>query len=143
MKKICIILGCLILPFLVSCQREYVQPDALYSLEFDLRPGDWTAMGDCFQVDLDVKEITRKVCQTGSVQCFLVYEDGTQASLPMQRFLSAEVENPETGEKSVVYYQKQIEFEYAVGVVSLFYTFSDFYYEGYPERMTVRVAIHY
>ena len=142
MKKICILLGCLVLPFLVSCERNYITQDALYSVEYDLRPGDWTAMDEYYTVALDVKEITRQVCQSGSVQVFLVYEDGSQACLPMQRYLSYEYTD-DAGQTGVGYYQKMIDFEYSVGTVNLFYTMSDFYYEEYPEKMTVRVVVHH
>ena len=98
MKKICFILGCFILPFLASCQQEYIQQDNLYSVEYDLRPGDWTAMDTYYSATLDVKEITKSVCRNGTVQCFLIYEDGSQSCLPMTRYLSYEYVNEETGE---------------------------------------------
>lgn len=143
MKKICFILGCFILPFLASCQQEYIQQDNLYSVEYDLRPGDWTAMDTFFSATLDVKEITKSVLRNGTVQCFLVYEDGSQACLPMTRYLSYEYENEGTGTTETAYYQKMIDFEYSVGTVNVYYSMSDFYYEQYPEKMTIRVVIHY
>jgi hypothetical protein len=143
MKKIFILLGCMILPFLVSCERQYIQQDALYSVEYDLRPGDWTAMDTYYTVALDVKEITKSVCANGSVQVFLVYEDGSQACLPMTRYLSYEYVDEATGDTMTGYYQKMIDFEYTVKTVNLFYTMSDFYYEEYPEKMRVRVVVHF
>ena len=143
MKKICFILGCFILPFLASCQQEYIQQDSLYSVEYDLRPGDWQAMDTYYTVALDVKEITKSVCANGSVQVFLVYEDGSQACLPMTRYLSYEYVDEATGETMTGYYQKMIDFEYTVKTVNLFYTMSDFYYEEYPEKMRVRVVVHF
>ena len=136
MKKICFILGCFILPFLASCQQEYIQQDNLYSVEYDLRPGDWTAMDTYYSATLDVKEITKSVCRNGTVQCFLIYEDGSQSCLPMTRYLSYEYVNEETGATETGYYQKMIDFEYSVGTVNLFYTMSDFYYEQYPATAT-------
>ena len=138
MKKVFFILGCLILPFLVSCQREYIQQDALYTVDFDLRPGDWTAVDNYYSVALDVKAITRQVLNDGTVQCFLVYDDGSQACLPLTRYLSFIDDDGNTG-----YYQKLIDFEFSVGTVNLFYTTSDFYYDEYPEKMRVRVVVHY
>ena len=143
MKKICFILGCFILPFLASCQQEYIQQDNLYSVEYDLRPGDWTAMDTFFSATLDVREITKSVLHNGTVQCFIVYEDGSQACLPMTRYLSYEYVNEETGTTETAYYQKMIDFEYSVGTVNVYYSMSDFYYEQYPEKMTIRVVIHY
>lgn len=141
MKKICILLCCFVLPFLASCDREYVY-DGMYSSEYDLRPGDWTDMGDYYTVALDVKDITKQVCKTGSVQCFILYDDGSQACLPLQRYLSYEYDNANTGQKETGYYQKMIDFEYSVGTVNLFYQTSDFYYEEYPEKMRIRVVVH-
>ena len=143
MKKICFILGCFILPFLASCQQEAIQQDSLYSVEYDLRPGDWQAMDTYYTVALDVKEITKSVCANGSVQVFLVYEDGSQACLPMTRYLSYEYVDEATGDTMTGYYQKMIDFEYTVKTVNLFYTMSDFYYEEYPEKMRVRVVVHF
>lgn len=142
MKKIFILLGCMMLPFLVSCEREYIQQDALYSVEYDLRPGDWTLVDQgvkkYYTVALDVREITRQVCENGSVQCFLMYDGGSQICLPTTRYNDGEADNGDT-----VFYQELIDFEYSVGTVNLFYTTSDFIYGGYPEKMRVRVVVHY
>ena len=142
MKKIAFILCCLILPLLMSCNREYVY-DGMYSAEYNIRSGDWTDAGDYFTVALDVKEITREVCRTGSVQCFLLYDDGSQACLPMQRYLSYEYVDSVTGKTEVGYYSKMIDFEYSVGTVNIYYQMSDFYYEEIPEAISVRVVVHH
>ena len=141
MKKIAFILCCLILPLLMSCNREYVY-DGMYSAEYEIRSSDWTDAGDYFTVALDVKEITREVCRTGSVQCFLLYDDGSQACLPMQRYLSYEYTN-DAGQTEQGYYSKMIDFEYSRGTVGVFYQNSDYFYEVGPEAMTIRVVIHY
>lgn len=142
MKKVFFLICILFVPLLESCEKEVIY-DSTYSATYDLRPGDWTSGDGYFTVALDVREITRAVCKTGSVQCFIVYDEGTQSCLPVQRYLSYDYDNPDTGMKEIGFYQKMIDFEYSEGVVNLFYTISDFYYESYPEAMTIRVVVHY
>ena len=141
MKKICFLLLCIALPFLASCDRSYYE-DSLYSAEYDIRSGDWVSQGSYYSVALDVREITRQVCKTGSVQCFLVYDDGSQACLPMQRYLSYEYTN-DAGQNEVGYYSKMIDFEYSIGTVNIYYQLSDLYYPERPEAIRVRVVVHY
>ena len=141
MKKICFLLFCVALPFLVSCERNYYE-DSLYSAEYDIRSSDWTAQDSYYTVALDVKEITKQVCKTGSVQCFRIYDDGSQACLPMQRYLSYEFTN-DAGQKEVGYYSKMIDFEYSIGTVNIYYQLSDLYYPERPEAIRVRVVVHF
>lgn len=141
MKKICFILACLVLPLLMSCERNYYE-DNLFSADYDIRTSDWTSTGSSYMAVLDVREITREVCRTGSVQCFLVYDDGSQAPLPMQRYLSYEY-TTDAGTTETGYYSKMIDFEYTTGTVNIFYQMSDFYYETRPEAIRVRVIVHY
>ena len=141
MKKLCFILSCLVLPLLVSCGNEYVY-DGMYSAEYDIRSGDWVAGDTFYSVALDVREITREVVRNGSVQCFLVYSDGSQTCLPTQRFFSYEYTNDQTGLTETEYYSKMIDFEYSVGTVTIFYQLSDMYYPERPEAICIRVVVH-
>ena len=141
MKKLLIFLGCIALPILMSCDRE-VEYDQMYSAEYDIRSSDWAWVDSYYTVALDVKQITRQVCSTGSVQCFIVYSDGSQACLPLQRYLSYEYTD-DTGQTATGYYSKMIDFEYGVGTVNIFYQMSDFYYEESPEAIRIRVVVHY
>lgn len=140
MKKICFILCCLVLPLAMSCVRS---TDRMYSTLYDIRSNDWTEQDTYYSVALDVQEITKQVCNYGSVQCFLVYEDGSQACLPLSRYLSYEYTNNETGQTETGYYQQMIDFEYSVGTVGIFYQNSDFFYDAKPEAMSIRVVVHY
>ena len=139
MRKICFILCCLVLPLLLSCERNYYE-DNLYSAQYEVPADAWSAVDDSyFSVVLDVKEITKQVCQYGSVQCFLVYDNGSQACLPLQRYIA----DTESVPGQVLYYQEQIDFEYSVGTVNVFYTSSDFLYKERPGKMWFRVVVHY
>ena len=124
----------------MSCVRS---TDRMYSTLYDIRSNDWTEQDTYYSVALDVQEITKQVCNYGSVQCFLVYEDGSQACLPLSRYLSYEYTNNETGQTETGYYQQMIDFEYSVGTVGIFYQNSDFFYDAKPEAMSIRVVVHY
>ena len=91
MKKLVYILFCVFVPMLASCDRRVIYEDNLYSAIYDIGTNDWTylekATGEPYlAVTLTLKEITKQVCETGSVQCFRVYSDGTQACLPFQTY---------------------------------------------------------
>lgn len=142
MRKICFFLTCLVLPLLMSCERTVVY-DGMFSADYDIRTDNWVWQGSHYSATLDVKEITREVCRSGGVQCFLVYDDASQAPLPMQRYLSYEYPTEE-GSTATAYYSKMIDFEYSVGTVNIYYQISDFYYEyeTAPEAIRVRVVVH-
>ena len=139
MKKICLMLCCVVLPLLVSCVKS---TDRMYSTLYDIRASDWTQVEDYYSVTLDVEEITRQVVNYGSVQCFRVYDDGTQACLPLQRYLSYQYA-VDGGTTETGYYSQMIDFEYNIGQVAVFYQTSDYFYETGPEAMTIRVVVHY
>lgn len=132
-------LCCLVLPFVMSCTRS---TDRMYSTLYDIRSSDWSEQDGYYSVLLDVEEITQQVCNYGSVQCFRVYEDGSQACLPLQRYLSYEY-TTEAGTTETRYYQQMIDFEYSPGTVGVFYQNSDYLYEVGPEAMCIRVVVHY
>lgn len=141
MKKIYLLSMILALPFLFnSCEKEVVY-DSTYSAEYDISPRMWVydENTSSYSVSLDVPEITRQVCQYGSVQCFLVYSDKMQACIPLTRYLSGVNDYDE-----LVYYQEHYDFEYGVGVVNMFFQTSDFVYnQGDLQTMTFRVVVHY
>ena len=139
MKKICLMLCCVVLPLLVSCVKS---TDRMYSTLYDIRATDWTEQDGYYSVTLDVEEITRQVVNYGSVQCFRVYDDGTQACLPLQRYLSYTY-TVDGGTTETGYYSQMIDFEYNIGTVAVFYQTSDYFYETGPEAMTIRVVVHY
>ena len=139
MKKICLMLCCAVLPLLMSCVKS---TDRMYSTMYEIRSSDWSMQDGYYSVLLDVEEITQQVCNYGSVQCFRVYEDGSQACLPVQRYLSYEYA-VDGGAKETGYYQQMVDFEYYIGTVAVFYQTSDYFYETEPEAMRIRVVIHY
>ena len=145
MKKLVYILFCVFVPMLASCDRRVIYEDNLYSAIYDIGTNDWTylekATGEPYlAVTLTLKEITKQVCETGSVQCFRVYSDGTQACLPFQTYRKWTDET--TGQE--ITFQDQFDFEFNVGAVYLYYTTSDFDYpDTEPDPIRIRVVVHY
>ena len=91
-----------------------------------------------FHASVNVPQLTKTICDEGMVQCYVIYSDGTQALLPTIRF------NGESGNDGDIYWQRLIDYEFSEGVLDLFYTNSDFYYEtGEPDDLRFRLVLQW
>ncbi len=99
-----------------------------------------------FYCSFDVPEITANVYNYGTFNLFREYNSGAQnayqVALPETSYLSAEEDDGQT--KKIVYYQQHIDYTVGIGVVEVFLTISDFFYDGFtPDAMHFRLQLIY
>ena len=144
MKKLLILLASAML-LLTSCGDRYSRTDDFIHwsvIPIDIRADQWEERDGYLMVKVSVPELTERVCKEGMVQCYVVFEDNTQALLPSTRYCSADYIDEVTGEPYTILYQRLLDYEFGPGYVYLYYTISDFSYaDDWPNNMTLRVVI--
>ena len=100
-----------------------------------------------FYCHFDVPELTKAVYDNGEISIHHEYNSGTnnayQVALPETMYQSEDIDNGD-GTYSTVYYQQHIDYAFGIGFVEVFFTISDFYYEGFtPVAMQFRLQMTY
>lgn len=141
---------------LTSCERTVVVEDpSLQKFEtvlINVNGRDWQYSNiennNYYMATVNMPEITGPVFKEGLVKMYRVYNWGTnnasQVEMPFTRH-NEECIDPIAGEW--VFYTETVDYEFSPGIMSIFYTVSDFDYElnpsFVPENMTFRCVIMY
>ena len=137
---------------MTGCRNEKTEPVCYYhaeTLDLVVNQKQWVLdeqLGQ-FYCSFDVPEITANVYNYGTFNLFREYNSGSknayQVALPETTYLSAEeVINDSTS--NIVYYQQHLDYAVGVGVVEVFLTISDFYYDNFtPDAMHFRLQLVY
>lgn len=100
-----------------------------------------------FYCHFDVPEITSDVFKYGTKCIYREYNYGTakayEVALPETTYLVVDLDDGQGG-TTPYYYQQHIDYGVGVGMVEIFCTISDFYYEGFtPDAMRFRLQLTY
>ena len=133
MRKI-IIFAIVLLGF-VGCY-DYNAGATLQTVQLRVESYEWTCDGDFFYAEFTMPEITEDVFDYGEVKAYLVSNrmDYNYA----QKNLLPYVLHKDDGE---FFYTETIDFEYGIKWARIYYTISDFAYEGNPPAMEFDVVI--
>lgn len=143
MKKILLLASAVILAALTSCTKEYnyntyneyhYHNGASQTVLFHVQKGDWEYIkGDknmncCFMATVNMPEITADVLKTGLVKMYRVFDfemlSETQMEMPYIRH-----NEYKDGANNWCFYTETLDYEFTDGLVSVFFTRSDFMYE--------------
>ncbi|MDL2320042.1 hypothetical protein LJC45_02795 [Alistipes sp. OttesenSCG-928-B03] len=96
----------------------------MYSQEVDSPSSAWTLDGDHYVTYSEVPQITKTVCDIGTVNVYMYIDNKTQVALPYTRHYTEKVDG------EWVDYTQTIDFEYthSPGGIYFFITNSDFVY---------------
>ncbi|MBO4500064.1 MAG: hypothetical protein J5732_07410 [Bacteroidaceae bacterium] len=143
MKKLVLtVLSVIMMPlFFVSCEKytRYNDSEVTHWRSLMFTADGWTLYSDrdgtnsYFQADFDTHVLDWRVLEGGLVNCYIIYDDGSQAPLPNVRHYEDEYGHRWT---------RTLDCEYYEGGFSVFVTYSDFARE-FPEKMSFRLTVAY
>jgi len=139
MKKL--LYACLLVMLLVSCEDH--EPCLRWNfVDIQVYKADWQISADSafYSASVNVPEITLKAFQAGLVKCYRDYNYGSQT--PSRQELPCVFAKEENIGGNIFRYTEILDYEYAVGSITLFYTVSDFDYNASkPDDMHFRLVI--
>ena len=133
MRKI--IIFAIVLFSFVGCY-DYYEGATLQTVQLRVESHEWTDAGDYFYAEFPMPEITEHVFDYGEVKAYLVSNRMDYATA--QKNLLPYVLHQADGE---FLYSQTIDFEYGIKWARVYYTISDFVYEGNPPAMEFDVVI--
>lgn len=109
---------------------------------------DWVKTNDkdnnYYYATVDMPEITKDIFEGGVIKMYRVFDydtsDPVQVEMPFTRH-KEEYVGP--GEYDYVNWTETLDYEFGVGRINIFFTVSDFFYEGKPEYMRFRCVVMY
>jgi hypothetical protein len=150
MKKYLILSVFALVTFVFSaCQSNEPCHFHKESIELVVNQNMWEfdSSANMYYCHFNVPEITSDVYKYGEWSINREYNSGSknayQVALPETTYKSEEIDNGDST-TSTVFYQQHIDYAVGVGMVEVFCTISDFYYEGFtPESMIFRLQLTY
>ncbi len=150
MKKYLILSVFALVTFVFSaCQSNEPCRFHKESIELVVNQNMWEfdSSANMYYCHFNVPEITSDVYKYGEWSINREYNSGSknayQVALPETTYKSEEIDNGDST-TSTVFYQQHIDYAVGVGMVEVFCTISDFYYEGFtPESMIFRLQLTY
>lgn len=160
MKKILILASAVILAALTSCTKEYNTYNEYYEYHyssgasktvlFHVKDADWEYIeGDynmncCFRATVNMPEITADILKTGLVKMYRVFDYGLKSETQMEMpYIRHNEYTDNVG--ALCFYTETLDYEFSDGLVSVFFTRSDFMYEDdvniNPKAMDFRCVI--
>lgn len=144
-----------------SCRKEepYYPPEPEYygpeikSVLITVKANQWAYSeidnNNYFYATVDMPEITQDVFKTGFVKMYRVWDWGSsnavQMEMPYSRHIEEYWEDPDLDEDGWYFYTESLDYEFAVGKMTICYTLSDFFYEideSYaPDQMQFRCVV--
>ncbi len=138
MKKLFILMA--IAVFAAGCNYNDATPDSQV-VYLDAPWNDWSFNGYEYEIEFTMPEITRAVCDEGTVTATVVFDDGYQSEFPYVRHYQSPVDPNYT-------WTVTINSAYTRGKMLFFAAFSDFlydpdnHYDSYePGDWTFRVVV--
>lgn len=150
MKKL-IFATAILLFALTSCEKtEYIYQNDIQAILINVSRSDWQYSDSKYQYDghyffatADVPEITESVLKTGMVKMYRVYDFGTRDEAQIE--LPYVHHNEEDNGEDWDFYTETIDYEFQKGMITIFYTMSNFKYEDdedlNPDPMQFRLVI--
>lgn len=151
----------LFLIILSSCEREriivekeivYTEPPvSMCSFPFDVYQEQWAYPelidNNFFYAQIECPEITSDILASGMVKVYRTWSRGTanevQMELPYSRLIEEWIDDGE--DSGYVYYTEQVDYEIVAGMITVYFTTSDFFYEVdetiLPEDMSFRCVV--
>lgn len=133
MRKM-MILAIVLLSF-IGCY-DYTEGITIQTVSLRVKSYEWTWDGDFFYAEFSMPEITEDIFDYGEVKAYLVSNRMDYATA--QKNLLPYVLHKDDGE---FFYTETIDFEYGIKWARIYYTISDFAYEGNPPAMEFDVVI--
>ncbi|MBR4264858.1 MAG: hypothetical protein IKQ46_02260 [Bacteroidales bacterium] len=118
----------------------------IHRFDLEINSNDWEKVDNqYFRYRFELPELTETMCIDGVVSAYITWEDNGvqyQSQLPQTRYYSEE-KNNDDGTSETIFYSTTIDYEYAPGELTVFYTNSDFFVNERPQSLKLRVIVHY